>query len=368
MNKKRILVCIGTRPEAIKMCPLVLELKKRSALEVIVCSTGQHRELLRDAMAIFGVSADIDMDVMREAQTPTQVIAAILERAEEIFERTYPDTVVVHGDTCSAFAMALAAFLRGIPVAHVEAGLRSGNMRAPFPEEFNRRAISLAADLHFAPTQRAASNLFEEGVKPSRVFVTGNTVIDALTYTLHDGFSHPLLDSCQGKRIIFLTAHRRESCGQTLVGMLCAVRRICEQNDDVRVIFPVHPNPAVRKTAYDVLGDCPSVHLCEPLDVVDCHNIMANSYLALTDSGGIQEEAAALGLPVLVMRGVTERPEGIMAGVARLAGTDSEQIYVTVGELLRDRSLHKKMSVSKNPYGDGNACRRIADVLLGDLK
>ena len=365
---KKVLTVIGTRPEAIKMCPLVLELKKRSALEVSVCSTGQHREMLRDAMSAFGVRADIDMDIMREGQTPEQVICAILERAGEIFERTRPDTVAVHGDTCSALAVALAAFLRGIPVAHVEAGLRSGDMRAPFPEEFNRRAITLAATYHFAPTQSAASNLFEEGVKPRSVFVTGNTVIDALTYTLRDGFSHPLLDECGDKKIIFLTAHRRESCGQTLVGMLCAVRRICEQNADVRVIFPVHPNPAVRRVAEDVLGDCKSVHLCEPLSVVDCHNIMASSYLALTDSGGIQEEAAALGLPVLVMRGVTERPEGIMAGVARLAGTDSEQIYVTVSELLRDRALHKKMSVSKNPYGDGNACRRIADVLLGDLK
>ena len=363
MNNKKILIAFGTRPEAIKMCPLVRELKEREGVHISVCLTGQHRDLLDSAVRIFDVTPDYNLSVMRRDQTPTLVVSDILAEAEKIFDRARPDIVVVHGDTASALAVSLAAFFAGIDVAHVEAGLRSGDIYAPFPEEFNRRSISMTAALHFAPTENAATNLLNEGISPSRVFVTGNTVIDALRYTVKDGYSHKLLDDKQNNRIIFMTAHRRESHGDTMLGMFRAIRRICTQYPDVHVIFPVHPNPAVRCAANGILGECEGVTLCEPLDVIDCHNIMAQSYLILTDSGGIQEESAALGKPVLVMRNVTERPEGIKAGISRLAGTDEEQIFVTVKAILESDKLYKNMCNSPNPYGDGRACERIADIL-----
>ena len=345
------------------MCPLIKELKRRNGLDVRVCLTGQHRELADTATHAFGVTPDYDMSLMRPSQTPSDIVARILTEMDKILTCERPDIVAVHGDTSSAYAVALAAFLSGVKVAHVEAGLRSGDILSPFPEEFNRRSISLCASLHFAPTDAAATNLLSEGIPHSRVFVTGNTVIDAVKFTLKENFTHELLCGCEGKRVIFMTAHRRESHGDVMLGMFRAVKRICREYPDVRVIFPVHPSPAVRCAAGGVLGDVDAVTLCEPLDVIDCHNIMARSYMILTDSGGIQGEAAALKKPVLVMRNVTERPEGIRAGVSRLAGTDEEQIFITVKELLENRELYDGMRGAHNPYGDGHACERIADVL-----
>ncbi len=363
MNSKKIMIAFGTRPEAIKMCPLVHELKARAA-NICVCNTGQHRELMSGIAEVFDVKADVELDLMREGQTAAEVVSRVIAQGEKIIKAKRPHTVIVHGDTATALGMAQAAFLSGVRVAHVEAGLRSGDMHAPFPEEFNRRAVTLMSDIHFAPTRRAAENLLHEGVCSSRVHVTGNTVVDALKYTLKEKYTHPLLEACTNKRIIFLTAHRRESQGETMKGMLRAVRRICKSFPDIRVIFPIHPSPAVRACAQEVLGDCREVIMTPPLSVVDCHNIMMRSDMILTDSGGLQEEAAAMGKPVLVMRNTTERPEGILSGIARLAGTDSEQIFATAAQLLSNQSLYKKMCASKNPYGDGKASKKIAEILL----
>ncbi len=365
MKSKKIMIAFGTRPEAIKMCPLVREIKQREGAEVFVFNTGQHRELTEDAMRIFEVSADKSLDIMTHGQTPSSVTAKIIAEAERVIDEVRPEWLLVHGDTATAFAMSVAGFFWGVPIAHIEAGLRSGNMHAPFPEEFNRRAVSLCASLHFAPTQSAATNLLEEGISASRVYITGNTVVDALKYTVREDYTHSLLKRLADKRIIFLTAHRRESRGDTLLSMLCAVRRICESFEDTCVVFPMHPTSEVRTAARSVLGDCEQVLLCEPLSVYDCHNIVSRSALVLTDSGGLQEEAAALGIPVLVMRNVTERPEGIMAGAAALAGTDSEQIYTTVSEVLMNTDKYKRMKKALKIYGDGQACRRIADIIMG---
>ncbi len=366
MKNKKIMIAFGTRPEAIKMCPLVRELRAREGAEIFVCNTAQHRELTQGAMSAFSVSEDISLNIMRKGQTPAEISARIIAAGEKLLLSEKPDLLLVHGDTATAFAMAVAGFLSNIKVGHIEAGLRSRDMRAPFPEEFNRRAISLCSDMHFAPTQGAATNLLEEGISASCVYITGNTVIDALAYTVKNDYIHPLLEKFKEKRIIFLTAHRRESHGEVLRKMLLAVRRICESIEDVRVIFPMHPCSEVREAAREVLADCKGVALCEPLEVVDCHNIVARSTLVLTDSGGLQEEAAALGVPVLVMRGVTERVEGIMSGAARLAGTDTEQIYATAYDILTNPEKYTAMARANKIYGDGNACRRIADIIMGE--
>lgn len=365
LNKKmKILVAFGTRPEAIKMCPVIKELRGRDEVETIVCVTGQHRELLADAMRAFGVSADVDLGLMRGSQTLAYVTSEVLGGMSDVLEKIRPDVVMVHGDTSSAFATALAAFYKGIPVTHVEAGLRTHDVRSPFPEELNRRSIAMMADLHFAPTGYAANNLYEEGISPEVVAVTGNTAVDALKYTVNANFSHPLLNESDGKRLIFLTAHRRESHGRAMEEMLLAVRAIAERFDDVRFICPVHPNPSVREITYKILGECSQVSLCEPLGVVDCHNIISKCHVVLTDSGGLQEEAASLGKPTLIMRNVTERPEGILSGVARLAGTDREQIVATLSAVLSDSTAFESMKSAKSPYGDGNASKRIVDFLL----
>lgn len=365
LNKKmKILVAFGTRPEAIKMCPVIKELRRRDEVETIVCVTGQHRELLADAMRAFGVSADVDLGLMRGSQTLAYVTSEVLGGMSDVLEKIRPDVVMVHGDTSSAFATALAAFYKGIPVTHVEAGLRTHDVRSPFPEELNRRSIAMMADLHFAPTAYAANNLYEEGISPEVVAVTGNTAVDALKFTVNANFSHPLLNESDGKRLIFLTAHRRESHGRAMEEMLLAVRAIAARFDDVRFICPVHPNPSVREITYKILGECRQVSLCEPLGVVDCHNIISKCHVVLTDSGGLQEEAAALGKPTLIMRNVTERPEGILAGVARLAGTDREQIVATLSAVLSDSIAFESMKSAKSPYGDGNASKRIVDFLL----
>lgn len=363
MKRKKIMAVFGTRPEAVKMCPLVRELKGRDSADICVCVTGQHREMLWEVMRELDVSAERDLGVMKSSQTLFDVTSGVLEGMKEVLTSESPDVVLVHGDTATAFAVSLACFYLGIPTAHVEAGLRTGDIRSPFPEEFNRRAIALTASYHFAPTTAAAENLLRESVPPSCVFVTGNTVVDTVRYTLRESYTHPLLEGTEGKRIVFLTAHRRESLGAPLEQMLSAVRQVAETYDDVLVIYPVHPNPCVATVAETILGDCPRVRLCSPLGVIDCHNIMARSYILVTDSGGLQEEGAALRKPVLIMRNVTERPEGLAAGVARLVGTETESVFRSVSSLLENGALYSQMSLAPNPYGDGNASARIADIL-----
>ncbi len=365
MNRKlKILVAFGTRPEAIKMCPVIKELYGRTEVETLVCVTGQHKELLKDAMSAFGVTADVDLKLMKSGQSLSYVTAEVLAGIARMLDEMRPDAVMVHGDTSSAFATSLAAFYASIPVAHVEAGLRTHDVYSPFPEELNRRSVAMTAKLHFAPTHYAANNLYEEGVSPDRVVVTGNTAVDALKYTLREDFVHPLITENMGKRLVFLTAHRRESHGKTMEEMLRAVRAIAERFDDVHFICPVHPNPKVSEITRKTLGECNQVSLCPPLGVVECHNIIAKCHMVLTDSGGLQEEAAALGKPVVVMRNVTERPEGILAGVARLAGTDREQIVATVSTVLSDSTVFDSMASAKSPYGDGFASKKIVDFLL----
>ncbi len=361
MNNRKIMIAFGTRPEAIKMCPLVRELRSREGIEATVLLSGQHKDMTGSVMDFFGVKADICLE--RRESSLSGLVSEVMQSGEQAIEQVRPDIILVHGDTATALGMGLAGFFSRVRVGHVEAGLRSGDMSAPFPEELDRRALSLCASIHFAPTQRAATCLMEEGIKSSCVHVTGNTVIDALKYTLRADYKNPLLEECEGKRIIFLTAHRRESHGRTLEGIFGAVKRICREHEDIRVIFPVHPCKTVFEAAHSVLGECEAVKLCPPLDVLDCHNIIAHSHLVLTDSGGLQEEAAALGKPVLVMRNVTERPEGIVAGIARLAGTDPEQIFATVSDVLTNPRKYRRMARAQNPYGDGDACKKIADIL-----
>ena len=363
IEKKKILIAFGTRPEAIKLCPLIKELEKREKAQVRVCISSQHKELLRGVLDDFGVRADYDLGVMSTSQTLFDVTERVLERIREVLSREMPDVVVVHGDTTTAFAASLACFYMNIPVAHVEAGLRTKNIRSPFPEEFNRRAIALTARYHFAPTMSARQNLLREGIDGENIFVTGNTVIDALSTTVSPHFAHPLLDGAIGKRIIFFTAHRRENIC-SLEDMLRAVFRLVEKYPDVLFIYPVHPNPRVRDVAERVLGRCDGVKLCSPLGVYECHNILARSYLVLTDSGGLQEEAAALGVPVLVMRDETERCDGIKLGISALVGTKGHKIFEKVCEILDNSELRERMSCSENPYGDGNASKAISDVLL----
>ena len=366
MDKNKIVIAFGTRPEAIKMCPLIKELKARSDIQTVVIFTGQHREIAEDVMRTFGIVPDYDMNIMRPSQSLFDITVNILDGIKELLCRESPSAVVVHGDTTTAFAVSLASFYMNIPIAHVEAGLRSHNMNSPFPEEFNRRAVALAASYHFAPTHLAAENLWNEGIPASQVYITGNTVIDSLDYTLCKDFKNDLLPR-NGERLIFVTAHRRENVGEPLKNMLNAVKNLAKEHTDVKVLYPVHPNGTVRQTAEKILGGCERITLCPPLEVTECHNILARSHIILTDSGGIQEEAAALRKPVLIMRNETERPEGILAGVARLAGTDRLQIEATVNEVLNNEEIYIRMSSAKNPYGDGKACEKIADILCQNI-
>ena len=363
---KKIFLVFGTRPEAIKMCPLVNELKSRPDMQTVVCVSGQHREMLLPVLDAFHVVPDYNLSVMREQQTLFDITANVLLKIREVLEAERPDTVLVHGDTTTSFAAALAAFYLQIPVGHVEAGLRTYNLRSPFPEEFNRQAVDLVCRYYFAPTQRAAENLFQEGKPAARVFVTGNTAIDALKTTVRAEYTHPELRWAADSRLIVITAHRRENLGQPMRNMFRAIRRVCAEHPDVKAVYPVHMNPLVRSAAAEILGGETRVHLIEPLDVLDFHNFLANSYLILTDSGGIQEEAPSLGKPVLVMRDTTERPEGIEAGTLKLVGTDEEPIYRAFTELLDNPAAYQAMSSASNPYGDGFASRRIADILQQD--
>ena len=364
-KNKKVMVIFGTRPEAIKMCPVVVELKSRSCFETVLCVTGQHREMLDQCLNTFHVKADYDLSVMQKKQTLFDITTLILNRIKEVLEKEHPDVVLVHGDTTTTFSAALAFFYMHIPVGHVEAGLRTYNLESPYPEEFNRQTVGILASLHFAPTEKAKDNLLREGKDPKRVFVTGNTAIDALKTTVAAHYTHPYLDWAGDSRLILLTAHRRENLGAPMEAMFRAILRIVNENEDIKVIYPVHLNPVVRETARKIFGDHDRIRLVEPMDVFDFHNFMAKSYLIMTDSGGIQEEAPSLGKPVLVMRDTTERPEGVEAGTLRLVGTDEEVIYREVRRLL-DQKEYEVMSHAVNPYGDGYASRRIADILEQD--
>lgn len=360
---KKVLLVFGTRPEAIKMCPLVKELKTRTGIQTVVCVTGQHRQMLDSVLNVFQVVPDYDLNIMKEKQTLFDVTANVLTRMKAVLEAEKPDIVLVHGDTTSASAAALAAFYLQIPVGHVEAGLRTYQIYSPYPEEMNRRLIGILANYHFAPTQVAKQHLLAEQTDASMIFVTGNTGIDAMATTVREDYCHPELDWASDSRLILITAHRRENLGKPMEQMFRAIRRIVDEFADVKVIYPVHLNPTVRECAGKYLGDSSRIHLIEPLDVLDFHNFLNRCYLVLTDSGGIQEEAPGLGKPVLVMRDTTERPEGIAAGTLKLAGTQEENIYRLFRLLLTDRAEYERMSYASNPYGDGHACQRIADVL-----
>ena len=363
---KTVMLVFGTRPEAIKMCPLVNELKTRRELRTLVCVTGQHRDMLRQVLDCFQVTPDDDLDIMKEHQSLFDITGAVLEGMRGVLERRKPDLVLVHGDTSTTFAAALACFYLRIPVGHVEAGLRTYDLSAPYPEEFNRQAVSTLAEWHFAPTARSRDNLLREGKRADRIFVTGNTVIDALKTTVRRDYTHPVLEWAAGSRLVLLTAHRRENWGQPLHRIFRAIRRVVEAHPDVRVIYPVHLNPDIREAAEAELQDCERIRLMEPIDVMDCHNLMARSHLILTDSGGIQEEAPALGKPVLVLRDVTERPEGVEAGTLELVGTEEDRVAGAFTRLLDDPEAYRRMAHAENPYGDGQACRRIADILTGE--
>lgn len=361
---KKIMLVFGTRPEAIKMCPLVNELKRRQDAEIIVCVTGQHRQMLDSVLEAFDVVPDYDLSIMKERQSLFDITTNILSRISAVLDAARPDVVLVHGDTTTTFVTALACFYMHIPVGHVEAGLRTYDIDSPYPEEFNRQAVSIISRYNFAPTALARENLLREGKKAETIYVTGNTAIDALKTTVRAEYTHPELDWASDSRLIVITAHRRENLGEPMHHMFRAIRRIMEAHPDVKAVYPIHMNPAVRKAAEEELGGFDRIHIIEPLDVLDFHNFMARSYLILTDSGGIQEEAPSLGKPVLVMRDTTERPEGIAAGTLRLVGTDEETIYNEFARMLTDEEAYRAMAVASNPYGDGHACERIADIIL----
>ena len=360
---KKIMLVFGTRPEAIKMCPLVNELKSRKNIETVVCVTGQHRQMLDQVLEAFHVIPDYDLSIMKDKQTLFDVTVNILERIKSVLEEVKPDVVLVHGDTSTAFVTALACFYMQIPVGHVEAGLRTYNIYSPYPEEFNRQAISIIAKYNFAPTELAKRHLINEGKVPSQIYVTGNTVIDAMRYTVADNYHHPELDWVGNDRMIFITAHRRENLGEPMRRMFRAIRRVLKEHSDVKAVYPIHMNPEVRKIADDELGSCDQIHIIDPIEVVDCHNFEARCYLCLTDSGGIQEECPSYGKPVLVMRDTTERTEGVDAGTLKLVGTNEDTIYEWFTKLLDEPEEYAAMAHAANPYGDGHACERIADIL-----
>lgn len=364
---KKVMLVFGTRPEAIKMCPLVNELKTRKQLETVVCVTGQHRQMLDQVLEAFQVEPDYDLSIMKERQTLFDVTTNILNNIKEVLEKEKPNVVLVHGDTSTTFVTALACFYLQIPVGHVEAGLRTYNIYSPYPEEFNRQAVSIISQFNFAPTELSKNNLLKEGKKEETIFVTGNTAIDALKTTVREDYTHPDLEWASDSRLIMITAHRRENLGEPMKHMFRAIRRVMDEHPDVKAIYPIHMNPVVREIADSILGDDERIRIIEPLEVLDFHNFLNRSYMILTDSGGIQEEAPSLGKPVLVMRDTTERPEGIAAGTLKLVGTEEETIYQNFKSLLENKDEYEKMSKASNPYGDGFACKRIADILKEKL-
>lgn len=362
---KTIMLVFGTRPEAIKMCPLVNELKSRENLKTVVCVTGQHRQMLDQVLDAFHVVPDYDLSIMKTGQTLFDITTNILNSIGGVLDKVKPDVVLVHGDTSTTFVTALACFYKQIAIGHVEAGLRTYNIYSPYPEEFNRQAVSIISQYNFSPTELSKQNLLKEGKKAETIWVTGNTAIDALKTTVREDYDHPELEWAADSRLIIITAHRRENLGAPMHHMFRAIRRIMDEHPDVKAIYPIHMNPVVRKAADEEFGGCDRIHIIEPLDVLDFHNFLARSYLILTDSGGIQEEAPSLGKPVLVMRDTTERPEGIEAGTLKLVGTDEEVIYKNFKNLLENKEAYNEMAHASNPYGDGLACKRIADILEG---
>lgn len=364
---KKVMLVFGTRPEAIKMCPLVNELKTRKNIETVVCVTGQHREMLDQVLKAFNVKPDYDLSIMKDRQTLFDVTTNILKSIKSVLENVKPDVVLVHGDTSTTFVTALACFYLQIPVGHVEAGLRTYNIYSPYPEEFNRQAVSIISQFNFAPTQLSKDNLLKEGKKESSIYVTGNTAIDALKTTVRKDYTHSELEWVADDKLIMITAHRRENLGKPMENMFKAIKRVMDEHPDVKAIYPIHMNPVVRETANRILGGDNRIHIINPLEVLDFHNFLNHSYMILTDSGGIQEEAPSLGKPVLVMRDTTERPEGIEAGTLKLVGTEEESIYRNFKLLLDDRDEYEKMSKASNPYGDGFASKRIVDILEKEL-
>lgn len=362
---KKVMTVFGTRPEAIKICPLVNEMKKREGLQVVVCVTAQHRQMLDQVLATFGVTPDYDLNIMKDRQTLFDITTNILNGIKEVLEKEKPDVVLVHGDTSTTFVTALACFYLQIPVGHVEAGLRTYNIYSPYPEEFNREAVSIISQYNFAPTPLSRDNLLREGRDAKSIYVTGNTVIDAMQHTVKEDYTHPELEWVGDDKLIFITAHRRENLGEPMHQMFRAIRRVLDEHPDCKAVYPIHMNPVVRQAAEEELGDCDRIHIIEPIEVFDCHNFEARSFLCLTDSGGIQEECPSYGVPVLVMRDTTERPEGVNAGTLKLVGTSEEVIYSTFTELLTNKEAYDAMAHAVNPYGDGHACERIADILEG---
>lgn len=372
MNKLKVMTVFGTRPEAIKMAPLVLELQKRDEIESIVCLTAQHRQMLDMVMDMFGITADYDLNIMRERQTLAGITTRALSGLDDVMREAKPDVVLVHGDTTTTLAGSMAAFYNQIKVGHVEAGLRTYDKYSPFPEEMNRRITGVIADFHFSPTISNKRNLLRETVDESKIYITGNTVIDAIHYTVKEDYKFKdeklAKVDYKNRRVILVTAHRRENLGEPLENICNAIKRLADEFKDTEIIYPVHLNPAVREVAFKILGDTGNVHLIEPLDVDELHNLMSRCFMVMTDSGGLQEEAPALGKPVLVLRQETERPEAIAAGTAKLAGTDEERVYRLAKELLTSEAEYSKMAHAVNPYGDGRASERIADALLYEFK
>ncbi|WP_342437455.1 UDP-N-acetylglucosamine 2-epimerase (non-hydrolyzing) [Paenibacillus sp. FSL L8-0436] len=365
MSKIKVMTIFGVRPEAIKMAPLVLELNRHPEhIESVVCVTAQHRELLDQVLEVFKITPDYDLDVMKDRQTLNEITIRVLEGLEPVLREAKPDLVLVHGDTLTTFLASYASFLQQIQVGHVEAGLRTWNKLSPYPEEMNRQLTGVLADLHFAPTDLSAGNLRHENKKESSIYITGNTVTDVFQYTVQPDYRHPVLDFASGKRLILMTAHRRESQGEPHRHIFRAVKRIADEFEDVAIVYPVHPSPAVKEPAHEILGGHPRIKLIDPLDVVDLHNFYPHTHLILTDSGGLQEEAPSFGVPVLVLRDTTERPEGIEAGTLELVGTDEEKVYQRTYALLTDQNLYQSMSRAANPYGDGKASERIVNAIL----
>ncbi|MFC6334949.1 non-hydrolyzing UDP-N-acetylglucosamine 2-epimerase [Paenibacillus septentrionalis] len=365
MSKLKVMTIFGTRPEAVKMAPLVLELQKREDdIESIVCVTAQHREMLDQVLDFFEIKPNYDLNVMKDRQTLTETTIRVIEGLDPVLEEAKPDIVLVHGDTQTTFLASYAAFLKKVKVGHVEAGLRTWNKMSPYPEEMNRQLAGVLSDLHFAPTEWSANNLRKENKNEDTIYITGNTATDVFQYTVDDSFRHPVIDWAQGKRMVLMTAHRRESLGEPHRNVFRAVKRIADEFEDVAFVYAVHPNPAVREPAREILGDHPRIQLIDPLDVFEFHNFYPHTYMIMTDSGGMQEEAPSFGVPTLVLRDTTERPEGIEAGTLELVGTDEEQVYARAKELLTNSELYLKMSQAANPYGDGQASERIVDAIL----
>lgn len=366
--KIKVMTVFGTRPETIKMAPLVKELKSREEIETIVCVTAQHRQMLDQVLNAFHIEPDYDLDIMKQGQTLSDITTRVLQGLEKVIKEVQPDIVLVHGDTTTTFAGALAAFYNQVAIGHVEAGLRTYNKYSPFPEEANRQFVGNIADMNFSPTEQSRDNLLREGKNPDTIIVTGNTAIDALQTTVREDYKHEIIDWVGDSRMIMLTAHRRENLGEPMRNMFRAIKRIIEKYEDIKVVYPVHLNPIVVQTAEEIFGDCDRVKLIKPLEVLDFHNLLNKSYLILTDSGGIQEEAPSLGKPVIVLRDTTERPEGIAAGTLKLAGTNEEVIYNLIDELLSDKEEYERMSKASNPYGDGQASKRIVDAIIEKFK